>query len=264
MSHSPQNSGEELEPWLKAKKPRSLRITARLLVRAIRPFLMGLAATGVFKVTVVNRPTELVKDGPYVALINHRSFSDPFFFAGAMRRAVTFMSMHEIWKWPVVGWFMRIMGHIPVNRKDPDSREKALRLATDIPKHGGIVGIFGEGKIYTYAYDDPDRVIGPLQMGAIHVAFQTGAPLLVCGMTGTSEVYPPHKGAKLNRKAPVIVHFATDLLHPGHYLKHAGVESDALPTDEQLNQAKRWMLNDAAMLLATLVRTAPDAAARQK
>ena len=263
MSHNPQDSGEKLEPRLKAKKPRSLRITARLLVRAIRPFCMGLAATGVFKVTVVNRPTELVKDGPYVTLINHRSYSDPFFLGGAMRRPVTFLSMADIWKWPVIGWFMRIMGHIPVDRKDPVSREKALRLATEVAKHDGIVGIFGEGKMYDFDYDNPDRVIGPLQMGAIHIAFETGAPLLVCGMTGTSEVYPPYKGAKLNRKAPVIVHFAPDLLHPDSYLKDAGVKPGTDPAEEQITQAKRWMLSDAELLMSMLIRTAPQMAARQ-
>ena len=270
MSLNSQDPDDTPESRVRTKKPRSLRITARLLVRAIRPFLMALAATGIFKVTVVNRPTELVKEGPFVLLSNHRSFSDPFFLGGAMRRAVTFMSMHEVWKWPVAGWFMRIMGHIPVDRKSPTSRERALYLATEIPEHGGILGIFGEGQMYDYAYDNPDRVIGPLQMGAVHIAFKTGAPLLVCGMTGTSEVYPPRKGAKLNRKAAVVVHFATDLLYPERYLEAARIEehpeanAGEEPTQEQLDRAKRWMLSDAAMLMATLVRTASDAAARQK
>jgi 1-acyl-sn-glycerol-3-phosphate acyltransferase len=263
MSDSQPNSDEQPE-HRKAKKPRSLRITARMMVRMLRPFLMGLAATGIFNVTVLNRPTELVKDGSFVLFSNHRSYSDPFFLFGAMRRVVTFMSMSDVWKWPVAGWFMRIMGHIPVDRKDPVSREQALRLATEIPEHGGIVGIFGEGRMYDFAYDDPKQVIGPLQMGAIHVVFETGAPLLVCGMVGTSEVYPPRKGAKLNRKAKVIVHFATELLHRDRYLEDAGVEPGAEPTKEQIDRAKRWMLSDAGLLMSMLIRTAPEVAARQK
>lgn len=263
VSDSQPNSGEQPESQRKTKKPRSLRITARLMVRMIRPLLMGFAATGIFKVTVINRPTKLVKHGPCVLTSNHRSYSDPFFLGGAMRRPVTFMSMHEVWKWPVAGWFMRVMGHIPVNRKDPISRERALRLATEVPQYGGIAGIFAEGKMNSFGYDDPEQVIGPLQMGAVHIVFETGAPLLVSAVVGTSEVYPPRKGAKLSRKAPVIVHFAPDLLYPDSYLKDAGVEPDVAPTKDQIDQAKRWMLSDAGLLMSMLIRTAPEMAARQ-
>lgn len=263
MTSSLHNSGEQPEPPRKTKKPRSLRITARMMVRAIRPFCIGLAATRTFNVTVLNRPTELVKHGPYVLVSNHRSYSDPFFLGGAMRRPVTFMSMSEVWRWPIAGWFMRVMGHIPVDRKDPASREKALRLATDIPKYGGIVGIFGEGKMYDFDYDDPEQVIGPLQMGAIHIVFETDAPLLVSAMVGTSEVYPPRKGAKLNRKAPVIVHFAKYLMSREEYLQRAGVIQGEPPTERQIDEAKQLMRTAAAELMTELIRTAHTEAAKQ-
>jgi 1-acyl-sn-glycerol-3-phosphate acyltransferase len=78
-------------------------------------------------------------------------------------------------------------GVIPVNRKDKNSREKAVKKAVQALKNGACLVIYPEGT---------RSRTGQLQEGKFGVAklfLKTGVPILPAGIKGTSELMPVGK-----------------------------------------------------------------------
>ncbi len=81
--------------------------------------------------------------GPLVVAANHRSFLDPPLLGTWFPRTVHYMAKEELFKIPVLGWFISAVHAFPVSRNEADIG--AIRRALRILKEGGVVGIFPEG-----------------------------------------------------------------------------------------------------------------------
>jgi glycerol-3-phosphate dehydrogenase (NAD(P)+) len=120
---------------------------------------------------------EHIPEGGVVLAANHRSFLDPFAIGCCLPRPVYFVAKRELFRNPILGWFLNCMGAFPIRRgeSDEESMETALRLLD----RGDAIVIFPEGtRIRAGSLAKPKRGVGRL-------ALQSGAPVVPIAITGS-------------------------------------------------------------------------------
>ncbi|MFF0494890.1 lysophospholipid acyltransferase family protein [Nocardia aobensis] len=190
------------------RRPKGLGKRAWLTTQFVRRILRTLAWSNFVHVTVVGR--ELVpKAGPVIVASNHISMLDAVFLWGALRRRAIAIAMAELWSWPVVGWLVRRLGHIPVVRRDSVSGQSAMAQAEQILRYGGVLIIYPEGRLV--ASGDTE----PYKPGVAKLALATGVPIVPVGTTGTDRVLPMRRnrgdGPAFDRRQEVRIHFGTPI-----------------------------------------------------
>jgi glycerol-3-phosphate dehydrogenase (NAD(P)+) len=121
--------------------------------------------------------TEHIPDGGVILASNHRSFLDPFAIGCCLGRPIYFMAKQELFKNPLVGWFLNCLGAFPVKRGASDEESVATSLA--LLERGQAVVIFPEGtRIRTGSLAQPKRGVGRL-------ALQSGSPVVPIAVTNS-------------------------------------------------------------------------------
>jgi 1-acyl-sn-glycerol-3-phosphate acyltransferase len=139
-------------------------------------------------------------NGVYVYTSNHQSLIDAAIIwthIGTFRRRVAFLVKKEIGKVPVLGYGVRQLDMILVDRKDRESALAAARKATETLRRGRSFGVFAEG---TRTRDG--RVL-PFKKGAFHMAVNAGVPVVPVSIDGAFEAMPP--GSLRLKRVPVRV-----------------------------------------------------------
>jgi glycerol-3-phosphate dehydrogenase (NAD(P)+) len=120
---------------------------------------------------------EHIPDGGLILAANHRSFLDPFVIGCCLRRPVYFMAKRELFRNPLIGWFLNCMGAFPVRRGESDEESVATSLAL-LERREAVV-IFPEGtRIRTGSLQRPKRGVGRL-------ALESGKPVVPIAVTGS-------------------------------------------------------------------------------
>jgi 1-acyl-sn-glycerol-3-phosphate acyltransferase len=166
-----------------------------LIVRVVR-FMLYLWFR-IFHAVQFHGVEHVPKSGPCLIAANHPSYFDPLVLSLGLDRLVRFFALAEILEAPLVGWFARKWGVLPVYPKGQNepSVQKALRVLA----RGGCIGIFPEGRrSFQYA-------MGPARPGVGRLAVQSGAPLVPCVIYGTWKAWP-HR-TKLPHPAKIVVQF---------------------------------------------------------
>lgn len=109
-------------------------------------------------------------EGGAVVCCNHTSVSDIAFLIVTCPRQIYFMGKQEIFKNPLIAWFMRKMGVFGVDRKSGGAA--AIETAKRIVNEGKLLGIFPEG-----TRNHQGRP-GKAKSGVAVIAAQTGAPVV--------------------------------------------------------------------------------------
>lgn len=155
--------GHDTIGWLTFKLVRTLLI---LLMRVKR---VKLTATG---------KKLLPRQGPYIlAIAPHTSFFDgPVMFAIVRRRfvGVGMAEMLDWQKWHVFSLLFRMMGHIPVQRDNKQSRDHTLTASIATLRRGVPVFIATEGGIDRDSWRD----------GYARMAWETKAPIVLVKLFG--------------------------------------------------------------------------------
>lgn len=89
------------------------------------------------------------QQGPMIVVTNHVSHIDPFLVSKFLldaARTPRFLAKESIFDVPVVGWGMRMMGHIPVKRGSTDARQ-SLAAAVAALADGGVIVLHPEGTV---------------------------------------------------------------------------------------------------------------------
>lgn len=121
--------------------------------------------------------------GPLLIVSNHVSDLDPLVVGAALRRRVHFMAKVELFRPPLLRWWISACGGFPVRRGEPD--RQAFRTARTILEQGGALVMFPEGTRASNLYD-----IRPPEPGAALLAVRTGAAILPVAVIGTDRVLP--------------------------------------------------------------------------
>lgn len=141
-------------------------------------------------------------EGGCILTPNHASFLDPPMVGiGLSHRVVHFMARDTLFKAPVLGWWYRKIGTIPIDRNKGDLA--ALRSAIAGLKSGKVVCLFPEG---TRSLD------GQLQQPKGGVGFliaKAGVPVVPVYIHGAYEAWP--KGGKWIKPKRVKVHYGAPI-----------------------------------------------------
>jgi 1-acyl-sn-glycerol-3-phosphate acyltransferase len=121
--------------------------------------------------------------GPLLIVSNHVSDLDPLVVGTALRRRVHFMAKVELFRPPVLRWWIRACGGFPVRRGEAD--RQAFRTARTILEQGGALVMFPEGTRASNLHD-----LRPAEPGAAWLALRTGAIILPVAVIGTDQVLP--------------------------------------------------------------------------
>jgi 1-acyl-sn-glycerol-3-phosphate acyltransferase len=116
---------------------------------------------------------------------NHTCGIDHLVLQAATRRPLGFMIAQEYHDWPVVNWFSRAVGCIPVRRDGRDL--SAIRAAVRALAAGRVVPIFPEGRIHPTSGRE---FLDPLP-GAGWIALRSHAvviPAYIAGTPATNQI----------------------------------------------------------------------------
>jgi glycerol-3-phosphate dehydrogenase (NAD(P)+) len=120
---------------------------------------------------------EHVPAGGVILASNHRSFLDPFVIGCCVRRPIYFVAKRELFKNPLVGWFLNCMGAFPVRRGQSD--EESVKTSLQLLADGKAVVVFPEGtRIVNGSLGRPKRGVGRLTL-------KSGAPVVPVAVTGS-------------------------------------------------------------------------------
>lgn len=109
-------------------------------------------------------------EGPVMLAVNHpNGLIDPLFLLCLSPRPVSFLAKAPLFEMPVIGWFVRALGSIPVYRRqdgafDPAKNRPTFERARAILSSGGAIAIFPEGA----SHGDPK--LRPIKTGAARIA----------------------------------------------------------------------------------------------
>ena len=83
------------------------------------------------------------KTGGVIFSSNHLSYLDPVLWIIVIRRRIRFMAKQELFKHPLLGWFLRRMDVFGVERGSGDMA--AVKTAIRVVRNGEILGLYPEG-----------------------------------------------------------------------------------------------------------------------
>lgn len=133
--------------------------------------------------------------GPVILCANHSSYFDSMLLALCTRRQVHFLIHHAFYHHPLLGWFVRKCGAIPVAQSGND--KEAISRALSILKEGGVLGIFPEGRLTQTGLPNEGKP------GAALLAAASGASMVPVTISGAYAVYP--KGKKRPGAGTILV-----------------------------------------------------------
>lgn len=122
--------------------------------------------------------------GPALVAANHPSYLDPVLLSLQVQRPIHFMAWDALFRVPLLGVLLRLMGAFPVDVRKGRGRE-AYDAARRLLQHGELVGIFPEGGRSRTGWMEP-----ALREGAARLARETGAPLVPASIAGAFRAWP--------------------------------------------------------------------------
>lgn len=152
------------------------------------------------EVTVIGAENIPAESGALLAG-NHTGYAD-FILMGTGpylhgERLVRFMAKKSVFDVPVLGWLLKLMKHVPVDRARGGA---SIAPAVQMLREGNLVGIFPEATI-SRSFE-----LASFKTGAARIAHQAGVPLVPCVIWGSQRIWT--KGLpKHFRDVPVIVRY---------------------------------------------------------
>ena len=136
----------------------------------------------------------------YVFMGNHVSFIDGPLLFMVIPQHVRVIFKKSILKLPILGFGMKYVGFVPVDRKHAQRGKEAIeRAARQMRERGYSFLIFPEGT------RSLDGTFGIFRRGGFFLAVETGAPIVPVAIRGTFEIMP--KGSFFVKKGTIRVAF---------------------------------------------------------
>lgn len=133
--------------------------------------------------------------GPVILCANHSSYFDSMLLGLCTPRPVRFLIFRDFYRHPLLGWFVRACGAIPVSQNGAD--KEAMKLALAALARGEIIGIFPEGRL------SRTGLPGTPKAGIGFLAAVSGAVIVPVTIAGAFYAYP--RGRRIPRPASISV-----------------------------------------------------------
>ncbi|HEX9241779.1 MAG TPA: lysophospholipid acyltransferase family protein [Anaeromyxobacter sp.] len=125
--------------------------------------------------------------GPAIFVCNHESALDIWVVFSIMPRSFRFIAKQELYRLPIFGWYMRLGGHVPVDRSNHQRALASLAKAGETIRGGTSIVAFPEGT------RSRTGRIQPFKKGAFVVAKEAGVPIIPIAISGTGAITPSKK-----------------------------------------------------------------------
>lgn len=135
---------------------------------------------------------------PYVIVSNHQSNLDPMAHLAALRLPIRFLAMRALFDIPVLGFVLRRIGMIDVNRADPDLTTIAESVSRVLAA-GASVLVYPEGAT------SGEGTIDRFRTGAFAFAIANHVPILPITTSGTRAVWRPGSNAIHSATVRIII-----------------------------------------------------------
>jgi len=122
---------------------------------------------------------EHLPSGPSVLVANHQSMADVVVVMG-LAHPFKFVSKASLFRVPVVGWMMRLLRYVSLERGSTRSTQQMMERCKHWLRRGMPVLIFPEG-----TYSEGDRLL-PFKRGAFQLAVDEQLPLVPVVLEGTT------------------------------------------------------------------------------
>jgi 1-acyl-sn-glycerol-3-phosphate acyltransferase len=129
-------------------------------------------------------PMPALPAGPFIFASNHESALDIWVLVERLPRNVRFIAKEELFRIPIFGWYMRLGGHVPVDRRDHARAVASLARAAVRVRNGTSLIVFPEGT------RSRDGRIHAFKKGPFAIAAQSGVPVVPVAITGAGAVTP--------------------------------------------------------------------------
>ena len=167
----------------------------------------------------------------HVVVCNHQSMADIPAMFYAMRTPIRFIAKKELFSLPVVGWYLRSTGMIPVDRGRGRAAMENLVREGSKDLEGTSVVAFPEGT------RSRDGSLGRFKKGAFRLAMERGLPILPVSVEGTRHLVS--RSGLFGRPAKVRVRI-------GAAIETAGMEAGRLSELVEQAEAEVRRLHAAA------------------
>lgn len=128
-----------------------------------------------FQRTKVYGLENIPKDGPVMLCSNHIAIRDPILIAAVCKRQITFIGKKELFKVPIIGWLIKKLGAVPIDRSGADVG--AIKASVNVLKTGGALAIFPQG----HRYPGVNPATTPTKNGAALMVYRSGCDVVpVC------------------------------------------------------------------------------------
>lgn len=158
------------------KNENLLYTPVRLFIRA------GLAMVGVrVEVSGIER---LEPNQTYIFTPNHQSLIEVPLCVTYLNRNIAYLGKKEIFKYPIFGYGIRLIGVVSVDRSNTTAAVESARQATENLRNGKSYVVYPEGT------RSPDGRLLPFKKGAFMMAIDAGVPVVPVSISGATAIMP--------------------------------------------------------------------------
>lgn len=136
----------------------------------------------------------------YIYIANHRSFIDILALYKVLPGDLRFLGKKEVFKIPAVGFALRTMGMIEVDRSDHEAATRSISRAANELASGRSITLFPEGTRSRL------KTMLPFKKGAFVLAIQAQVPIVPITILGADHTLQPDTMQLLPGVVRVIVH----------------------------------------------------------
>ncbi|HNW27035.1 MAG TPA: lysophospholipid acyltransferase family protein [Spirochaetota bacterium] len=132
----------------------------------------------------VSGTEHITKGTSYLVMSNHQSQFDVWSLIGYLPLQLRWVMKKELRKVPIFGLGCERMGHIFIDRGNPEKSREELKVLKDKFSKGASVVFFPEGT------RSPDGNLLPFKKGGFVMSIQTGIPILPVTVRGSRDLLP--------------------------------------------------------------------------
>jgi 1-acyl-sn-glycerol-3-phosphate acyltransferase len=143
-------------------------------------------------------------DRRYIVVCNHQSAVDILVVYGWLKLDLKWVIKQELRKIPAIGIGCEKVGHIFIDRENPNDARQAIKETLDRLGNGIGILFFAEGT------RSPDGKLLPFKKGAFRIAIEQQLPVLPVTVIGTRDILPPKSLKPFPGRARMMIHPALE------------------------------------------------------